>query len=70
MGSKSSDVKFDFGPLLDGQMMIAKLKSSYYLLIIGPRIWDVKLTYRKLWGRRLLMWSDLTLDTFFKVKQG
>ena len=30
------DVK-PFGPLLQGQMRTAKLKSAYNLLIIGPR---------------------------------
>ena len=30
-------VKFDLGPLLQGQMRIAKLKSAYNLLIIGSR---------------------------------
>ena len=30
-------VTFDLGPLLPGQMRIAKLKSAYNLLIIGPR---------------------------------
>ena len=30
-------VGFDFGPLLQGQSRIVKLKSSYDLLIIGPR---------------------------------
>ena len=30
-------VRFDLGPLLQGQMMIAKLKSAYSSLIIGPR---------------------------------
>ena len=35
---KSSDVvRFDLGPLLQGQMKIAKLKSAYNLLIISPR---------------------------------
>ena len=38
MGYESSDaVRFDFGPLLQGQMRIAKLKSAFNLLIIGPR---------------------------------
>ena len=38
MGWESSDVvKFEFGPLLQGQRSIAKLKSAYNLLIIGPR---------------------------------
>ena len=29
-------VGFDLGPLLQGQMSIAKIKSAYNLLIIGP----------------------------------
>ena len=38
MGSESFDVvRFDLGPLLQGQMRIAKFKSAYNLLIIGPR---------------------------------
>ena len=38
MGWECSDVfKFDLGPFLQGQMRIAKLKSAYNLLIIGPR---------------------------------
>ena len=30
-------VRFDLGPLLQGQMSIVKLKSAYNLLIIDPR---------------------------------
>ena len=30
-------VRFDLGPLLQGQTRIAKLKSAYSSLIIGPR---------------------------------
>ena len=38
MGWESSDVfRFDLGPLLQGQTRIAKLKSAYNSLIIGPR---------------------------------
>ena len=37
MCCKSSDVRFDLGPLLQGQTRIAKLKSAYKSLIIGPR---------------------------------
>ena len=39
MGYETSDmVRFDLGPLLQGQMRITKLKSAYNLLInIGPR---------------------------------
>ena len=55
-------VGFDLGPLLQGQMRIAKLKSAYNSLIIGPRVWDGKPTYKKSWAGNLLLWSDLTLD--------
>ena len=38
MGWESSGIPgFDLGPLLQGQMRIAKLKSAYNSLIIGPR---------------------------------
>ena len=30
-------VRFDLGPLLQGQTRIAKLVNAYKLLIIGPR---------------------------------
>ena len=33
----SGVVGFDLGPLLEGEMRTAKLKSAYNLLIIGPR---------------------------------
>ena len=33
-------VRFDLGSLLQGQMRIAKLKSAYNPLIIGPRDLD------------------------------
>ena len=37
MGRESFDVvAFDLGPLLQGQTRIAKLKSAYNSLIIGP----------------------------------
>ena len=29
-------VGFDLGPVIEGQMRIAKVKSAYNLLIIGP----------------------------------
>ena len=38
MGWVSSEViRFDLGPLLQGQTKIPKLKSAYNSLIIGPR---------------------------------
>ena len=37
MGLESFDVvRFDLGPLLQGQIRIAKLKSAYNSFIIGP----------------------------------
>ena len=38
MGQESSDVRFDLGPLLQGQTRIGKLKIAYNSLIIGPRV--------------------------------
>ena len=38
MGWESSDVvRFDLGPVLQGQTRVAKLKIVYNSLIIGPR---------------------------------
>ena len=37
MGWESFDVRFDLGPLLQGQTGTAKLKSAYNSLIIDPR---------------------------------
>ena len=38
MGCESSDVvRFDLVPLLQGQTRLAKVKSAYNSLIIGPR---------------------------------
>ena len=71
MGWESSDVVgFDLGPLLQGQTRIAKLKSAYNSLIIGPRGLGFKPTYRKSWAGNLLVWLDLTLGPSFKVKRG
>ena len=71
MGRESFGVVgFDLGPLLQDQTRIAKLKSAYNSLIIGPRGLDGKPTYRKSWAGNLLVWSDLTLDPSFKVKRG
>ena len=45
MGGESSDVvRFDLGPLLQGQTMIAKLKSAYNLLILALEVCNVKPT--------------------------
>ena len=37
MCCESSDVRFDLGPLFQGQTRIAKVKSAYNSPIIGPR---------------------------------
>ena len=63
-------VKFDLGPLLQGQTRKAKLKSAYNSLVIGLTVWDGKPMYRKSWAGNLLVYSDLTLGPPFKVKQG
>ena len=71
MGWESFDVvRFDLGSLLQDQTRIAKLKSAYNLLIIGPRDFNVKPTCRKSLAGNLLVWSDLTLSPSFNVKQG
>ena len=48
-------VRFDLVPRLLGQMRIAKLKSAYNSLIIGPRVLGWKPTYRKSWAWKLLV---------------
>ena len=69
MGWESSGVVgFDLGPLLQGQMRTAKLKTAYNSLIICLQVWDGKPTYRKSWAGNLLVWKDLTLGPSFKVK--
>ena len=69
MACESFDVvRFDLGPLLQGQMRIGKPKIGYNLLIIGLEVWDGKPGNRKSWAVNLLMWLDLTMDSSFKVK--
>ena len=55
-------VRFDLGPLVQGQMRIAKLKSAYNLLIIAPRGLGWYTNLQEIMGSHLLVWSDLTLD--------
>ena len=48
---ESSDVvRFDLGSLLQGQMRIAKVKSAYNLLIIGPRGLQCEIKLQKIMG--------------------
>ena len=71
MGWESSGVvRFYLGPLLQGQMRIAKLKMLITRLLLVLDVWDGKPTYRKSWAGNHLVWSDLTVDPSFKVKRG
>ena len=63
-------VKFDLGPLLQGQTRIARLKSAYNSLIIDPRGLQCDPTYRKSWAGNLMICSDFTWGPSFKVKGG
>ena len=68
MGWESVDVvRFDLGPLLHGQTRIAKLKVPITHVLLVLEVWDGKPIYRKSWAGILLVWSDLTLDSSFKV---
>ena len=64
----SSDVvRFDLGPVLEGQTRIV-LKVLITCLLLVLEVWDGKPTCRKSWAGNLLMWSDLTWGTSFRVK--
>ena len=69
MGWESFDVvRFDLGSLHQGQTRIPKLKMLITHLLLVIEVCNVKPTYRNSWAGNLVMWSDLTLDHFFKVK--
>ena len=59
-------VRFNLGPLLQGQTRIAKLKTLITCLLLVLEVWDGIPTYRKSWPRNLLVWSDLTLGLSFQ----
>ena len=59
-------VRFDLGPLLQGQMRIVKGKSAYNSLIVVARGLGCE---ANLWAGNLFVWSDLTLGPSFKVKR-
>ena len=55
------------GLFVQGQTRIAKLKSAYNSLIIGPR--DFGMVYQHIGNHvpgNLLVWSDLTLGTLLQ----
>ena len=62
-------VKFDLGPLLQGQPRIAKLVRITRLLLV-LEVWDGKPTYGESWAGNLLVLTDLNLGPSFKVKRG
>ena len=49
---------------------IADFKVRISPLLLVLKVCSVKPTYRKSWAGNLCMWSDLTLDPSFNVKQG
>ena len=60
MGWESFDVvRFDLGPLLQGQTRIAKLKSDYNLLIIGRRGMQCETNLQEIIG-----WESFDVVTF------
>ena len=60
-------VGFDLGPLLQGQMRIAKLKMLISRLLLILHVYNARPTHTKSWARNLLM-LDLTFGPSFKVK--
>ena len=42
--------------------------STVYSFLLVLDVWYVKPTSRKSWAENLLIWSDLTLGSFFKDK--
>ena len=54
-------VRFDLGPLLQGETSIAELKSSITRLLLVLQVWDGIPTCRKSCAGNLLVWSHLTL---------
>ena len=62
MGYESSDVvRFDLGPLLQGQRRIAKFKTAYNSLIIGPRVLQCENNQKEIIAWEFSDVSNLTL---------
>ena len=67
MGWESFDaVRFDLGPLPQGQTRVAKLKTCLLLIL---EVCNVKPTCRISWAGNLPMLLNLTFDPSFKVKR-
>ena len=63
-------VRFDLGSLLQGRMWYLIPMMDYISPIIGRIGFGCETTYRKSCAPNLLVGSDLTLDTSFKVEYG
>ena len=63
-------VRFDFGPLPQGQTRRGKLKVLITRLLLVLEVCDGIPTYRKSWAGNPLVCSDLTLGLSLKVKRG
>ena len=61
-------VRFNLGPLLQGQMRIAKLQSAYNLLIIGPRGLQCETNLKEIMGWESSDVVRFDLWPLFKVK--
>ena len=71
MGWESSDVvRFDLGPLLQGQTRIPKLKSAYNSLIVGPRGLQCETNLQEIMGWESFDVVRFDLGPSFKVKRG
>ena len=71
MYCKSFDnVKFDVGPLLQGQIGWVNIKVPKSHLLLVLEVSNVQMTFRKPYAANLLVMSNLTLDLSFKVKLG
>ena len=71
MGWESFDVVgFDLGPSFEVKRGEPNLKVLVTHSLLVLEVWDGKSNYRRSWAGNLLVWSDLTLGPFFKVKRG
>ena len=70
MGWESSGVvRFDLGPLLQGQTRIAKLQMLITHLLLVLEVWDGKPTYRKSLAGNLLVSKESVISVRRQVKQ-
>ena len=59
---------YTLDPSFKVKLLWPNLKVPISRLLLVLEVWDVKTTYRKTCAGNLLMWSDLTLGPWFKVK--